>query len=92
MQILLPPELATLVEQQLTSGKYQTAIDVLLAGVKLLQQQEEIYQGRLPELQQAAMIGWEAAQRGDLVDGPTAMAQIRANLHDRHPSQPSDQL
>ncbi|MBW4622193.1 MAG: type II toxin-antitoxin system ParD family antitoxin [Cyanosarcina radialis HA8281-LM2] len=84
MQIVLPPELEDLVQRQLVSGKYQTAIEVLLAGVKLLEQQEDIYQGRLPELQQDARIGWEAAQRGELVDGSTAMAQIRANLRSRY--------
>ena len=45
MQIVLPPELEELVQRQLTSGKYQTAIEVILAGVKLLEQQEDIYQG-----------------------------------------------
>jgi antitoxin ParD1/3/4 len=83
MQIVLPPELADLVQRQLASGKYQTALEVLLAGVQLLEQQE-IYQGRLQALQQEAQIGWQAAQRGELVDGPTAIAQIRANLHSRH--------
>lgn len=85
MQIVLPPELEDLVQRQLDSGKYQTAIEVLLAGVKLLEQQEDIYQGRLQELQQEALIGWEARERGELVDGSTAMAKIRANLqHSRH--------
>jgi antitoxin ParD1/3/4 len=84
MQIVLPPELEELVQRQLASGKYQTAIDVLIAGAKLLEQQEDIYQGRLQELQQEAQIGWEAAQRGELVDGSTAIAQIRADLHSRH--------
>ncbi|WP_416668737.1 ribbon-helix-helix domain-containing protein [Egbenema bharatensis] len=84
MQIVLPPELEELVQRQLASGKYQTAIEVLIAGAKLLEQQEDIYQGRLQELQQEAQIGWDAAQRGELFDGSTAMAQIRANLHSRH--------
>jgi antitoxin ParD1/3/4 len=88
MQIGLPPELEELVQHQLASGKYQTAIDVLLAGAKLLEQQEDIDQGRLQELQQEAQIGWEAAQRSELVDGSTAMAQIRANLHSRHAAHP----
>jgi antitoxin ParD1/3/4 len=73
MQIVLPPELEELVQRQLARGKYQTASEVLLAGAKLLEQQEDIYGGRLQELQQEALIGWEAAQRGELVDGSTAM-------------------
>ncbi|MEP0756819.1 type II toxin-antitoxin system ParD family antitoxin [Trichocoleus sp. DQ-A2] len=55
MQIVLPPEVEALVQRQLISGKYNSAIEVILAGVKLLEQQQDIYQGRLQELQQDAL-------------------------------------
>ncbi|BDI18509.1 hypothetical protein ANSO36C_43110 [Nostoc cf. commune SO-36] len=84
MQIVLPPEVEALVQRQLTSGKYQNAIAVILAGVKLLEQQEDIYQGRLQDLQQEARIGWEASERGEVVDGSAAMDQIRANVRSRY--------
>ena len=84
MQIFLPPEVEALVQRQLTSGKYQNALEVILAGIKLLEQQEDIYQGRLQELQLEARIGLEASQRGAVVDGSTAIAQIRANLRSRY--------
>ncbi|AFZ17839.1 hypothetical protein Mic7113_1991 [Allocoleopsis franciscana PCC 7113] len=61
-------------------------IEVILAGVKLLEQQQDIYQGRLQELQQDALKGLEASQRGEVVDGATAMAQIRANMRSRYSS------
>jgi len=41
MQIVLPPELEELVQRQITSGKYQTVLDVLVAGVQLLEHQDE---------------------------------------------------
>ncbi|GAA6615181.1 type II toxin-antitoxin system ParD family antitoxin [Scytonema sp. NUACC26] len=80
MQIVLSAEVEALLQRQLNSGKYQNAIEVILAGIKLLEQQEDIYQGRLQDLQQEARIGWEASQRGEVVDGATAIAQIRANV------------
>lgn len=83
MQIVLPPEVEALVQRQLTSGKYQNAIEVILAGIQLLEQQEDIYQGRLSELQQEARIGWEASRRGEVMDGSTAMEQIRAKVRSR---------
>ncbi|HAA31448.1 MAG TPA: type II toxin-antitoxin system ParD family antitoxin [Cyanobacteria bacterium UBA8553] len=55
MQIVLPPEVEALVQRQLISGKYHSAIEVILAGVKLLERQQDIYQGRLQELQQDAL-------------------------------------
>jgi antitoxin ParD1/3/4 len=85
MQIILPPELESLIQHQLDSGKYQTAIEVILAGVTRLEQEEDIYQGRLQALQQDALIGWEAVQRGDLVDGAKAMAELRATFKQASP-------
>jgi antitoxin ParD1/3/4 len=84
MQLALPPEMEAFVQRQLSSGKYRNLLDLILAAIKLLQQQDDIYQGRLPDLQQDAMVGWEASQQGRVVDGPTAMAQIRLNLRDRY--------
>ena len=86
MQIVLPPELEQLIQRQIGAGRYQFALDVITAGLHLLEQQDDIYQGRLPELQQDAQIGWDAAQRGEVVAGPTVMAQIREELRSRHPS------
>jgi len=83
MQIVLSPEVEALVQRQLTTGKYKSAIEVILAGIQLLQQQEDIYQGRLLELQKDALIGQEASQRGEVVDGATAIAQIRAKGRSR---------
>jgi hypothetical protein len=53
-------------------------------GSTFIQQQRAIYQGRLQDLQRDALTGWEAAQRGELIDGPTAMAEIRAQLQAKH--------
>ncbi len=84
MQIVLPPEVEAMVQRQVDSGNYTSALEVILAAVKLLEQQEDIYQGRLEDLQKEARIGWEASLHGKVVDGSTAMAQIRANLRSRH--------
>jgi antitoxin ParD1/3/4 len=86
MQIVLPPEVEIFIQRQLSTGKYQNVTEVLLAAVTLLQAQEDIYRGRSIELQTDALLGWEAAQRGEVVDGATALAQIRTNLRSRYAS------
>jgi antitoxin ParD1/3/4 len=86
MQIVLSPEVEALVQRQLTTGKYKSAIEVILAAIQLLEQQEDIYQGRLQELQRDALIGQQASQRGEVVDGAIAIAQIRAHLRSRYSS------
>jgi antitoxin ParD1/3/4 len=44
-------------------------------------------ENKLAKLQQAAQIGWEASQRGEVVDGIIAIEQIRKNLKCRYPKQ-----
>jgi len=58
MQIALPPEVEAMVQRQVDRGNYTSALEVILAGVKLLELQEDIYQGRIQELQEEARIGW----------------------------------
>jgi antitoxin ParD1/3/4 len=84
MQVTLPPELELIVSRQLTSGKYQNAIELIRTAIELLEKQDDIYKGKLGELQQAVSIGWEASQRGEVVDGNIAMEQIRSNLKSRY--------
>jgi hypothetical protein len=40
MQITLPDELEHIIQAYLNSGKYQNAVEVLVAGVKLLEREE----------------------------------------------------
>jgi antitoxin ParD1/3/4 len=88
MQIFLSPEIEAIVQRQLTSGKYQDALAVIAAGIQLLEQQEQEYLERLPELREAAEVGWQASRQGQVVDGPTAMAQILSDLKSRHDASP----
>ena len=83
MQLAFPPEIEAFIQRQLTSGKYRNLPDLILSAIELLQKQDDIYGGRLLELQQEAQIGWEASQKGQVVDGRTAMAQIRSDLQKR---------
>jgi antitoxin ParD1/3/4 len=88
MQVILSPELESMVSRQLMSGKYPDAMAVIRAAIELLEQQEaDMYQGKLEELQQIAQVGWEASQGGEVVDGIVAMKQIRANLQSRYPTE-----
>jgi antitoxin ParD1/3/4 len=84
MQIFLFPEVEAIVQRQLTTGKYKDALAVISAGIQLLEQQEQEYLERLPELQAVAEVGWQASQQGQVVDGPTVMAQILSDLKSRY--------
>ena len=83
--IALPPELEILVQNQVENGNYENAIDALFAGMNLLVKQQEFVGDEISqsELRREVMMGWEASQRGELVDGPTAMNQILEDLRSR---------
>ena len=86
MVIALPPELEILVQNQVENGNCENAIDALFADMNLLvQQQEAVGDERSQiELRREVPIGWEASQRGEVVDGPTAMNQILEDLRSRY--------
>ena len=86
MVIALPPELEILVQNQVENGNYENAIDALFAGMNLLVQQQEAMGDERSqiELRREVVIGWEASQRGEVVDGPTAMNQILEDLRSRY--------
>ena len=83
MNVSLTPELEQFIQSEVESGKYTSANDVILAGLVLLEERERIYKGRFEELQREEMIGIEAAERGEIVDGETVFCELRQKLQQR---------
>ena len=83
MQITLPPELEQFIKNQVASGKYASTDEVFLAGIKLLQERENLYQGRFEELRREIMVGVEAAERGEFLDAETVMIGLQEKLQQR---------
>ena len=84
MELAFPPDIQDFVQRQVNSGKYTDQSALILAALQLLRQQEDVYQGRLLELQQDALVGLEALQQGEVIDGDTAMSEIRSRLWERY--------
>ena len=80
MEIALTPEVEQFIRGQVASGKYSSAGEVILAGIKLLEERERLYQGRFEELQREIAIGIEAAERGEVVDGETVFQNLQDKL------------
>lgn len=84
MEIVLPPEVQDFMQRQVSSGKYANQSALIVAALQLLRQQEDLYQGRLLELQRDALVGWNALQQGEVVDGETAISAIRHRLQEQY--------
>lgn len=83
MNISLTTELEQFIQSQVASGKYASSEEVILAGIRLLEERERIYKGRFEELQREIMIGIEASERGEVVDGETVFKHISEKLQQR---------
>lgn len=83
MNISLSPEIEKFIESQVESGKYPSAEEVIVAGIKLLEERERIYKRRFEELKREIMLGVETSERGEVVDGETVFSQLQQKLQQR---------
>ena len=83
MSISLTPELEQFIQSQIASGKYASTEDVIIAGIKLLEERERIYKGRFEELKREIAIGVEQLERGEVIDGEIVFRQLEQKLQQR---------
>ena len=79
MNVSLTPELENLVNSKVKSGMYHSASEVIRAGLRLLQEQDELRALRLEGLRREIAKGVEQADRGELLEGE----EVLAGLHRR---------
>ena len=83
MNISFTPELEQFIQSQVASGKYASTEEVIVAGIKLLEESESIYKGRFDELQREIMVGVEASERGEVIDGEMVFHHLEQKLQQR---------
>src|SRR5262245_19293072 len=69
MNISLTPELEAFVASRVASGRYQSASEVVRAGLRLLETQELEREAALDEVRRKVAEGLDQARRGQLLDG-----------------------
>ncbi len=79
MNVSLTAELEQFVQGKVESGLYNNASEVIREGLRLLKEHDEV---RLRWREQIER-GWLEALAGQRVDGPKAMAEIRARVKAR---------
>ena len=83
MNVTLGPTFDEFIAEMLKTGHYQPESEAVREGLRLLKEREELQQARLSELRKEIAIGMAEAERGDVVDGPTVFAEIRAMSAER---------
>ena len=84
MNVSLTPELESFVQKEVSSGLYQTASEVIRAGLRRLKEDQ---QQRLPasprtreELENQLLESVEALERGQGVDGEEVLRRLRQRI------------
>lgn len=81
MNISLTPELEEMVQQQVRSGQYSSASEVIRDALRLFRERELLRQIRLEELRKEIDKGLKDIEEGRV--GPLDMAAIKAEIRAR---------
>ncbi len=86
MNVNLTPELEELIQQKVQSGLYNNQSEVVREALRLLADQDRLRDSHLERLRGALAKGLAQADRGQLIDGPRAVGEIRKALRRRKKS------
>lgn len=71
------PQQATFVDHCVASGRYQSASEVVRAGLRLLAHEEETRQAAVETVRQMIDVGAKDLDRGEVVDGEVVFRRLR---------------
>ena len=77
MNVSLTKELEEFVRRKVESGRYRSATEVIRAGFRLLEREDEFRDTRLAAIRARVEEGIAQAERGELGDGEEAVARVK---------------
>ena len=80
LNVSLTPELEKFVHGRVSSGRYQTASEVVREGLRLLERQEKEREEALAALKKKLLRAAAQAERGEVSDGEEFMAKLIERL------------
>jgi antitoxin ParD1/3/4 len=83
MNISLTPALEQFVQDNVQTGRYNSASDVICEALRLLQEREQIRYVRLKALRKKIADGLEQLDRGEGIDAETAVQDFRILSNER---------
>jgi antitoxin ParD1/3/4 len=83
MTVTLTTEQEQFVTEQMADGHYHSPGEVITQSLGLLRAQEEFIRDNVMELREKISTGLEQIRRGETVDGPAAIRNLREKLQQR---------
>jgi antitoxin ParD1/3/4 len=84
--VYLSPELEEFVQRKIRSGLYSNHSEVVREALQLLAEQDRRREAHLSGLRGALVDGIAQADQGELLHGPSVVAEIRESLRQRRKS------
>jgi antitoxin ParD1/3/4 len=81
MNVSLTPELERFVQEKVHSGRYTSASEVVREALRLLEEHEKVRAVQLAEFREEIDRRLASLDRGEGLDGATALAQLRHRSH-----------
>ena len=69
VNVHLTPELETLVQKKVKTGRYNSASEVVREALRLCEERDRIRELQIQELRKKINRGWASLERGEAVDG-----------------------
>jgi len=83
MTVTLTLEQEKFIAEQVKSGHYRSANDVVTQSLGMLRDQEEFIRSNITEFREKIAVGMEQIRRSETVDGRAAIQNLRAKLKQR---------
>ena len=88
MSLSLTPEVEQALAEKVKSGRYQSADEVILEGLRLLEERDRsVERQRLDELRQKIAIGTEQIAKGQVRNGEIVIEQLLENIRRKYGKQ-----
>ncbi len=82
MNVSLTPELEKLVQKKVSSGRYNSASEVVREALRLLEQQDKLRDAQLKQFRSRLDRGLASLKEGEGVDGERFLEDLLADLAD----------
>ena len=77
MNVSLTPELESLVQSKVQSGRYQSASEVIREGLRLLDDQDRLREMQFGEVRRKIQVGVDQLDRGEGIAGDDVLAAMK---------------